>query len=126
VRTGEPTECFLNVDLDLTFEGDISPLVLAFGSSLTEMHRREGFAVFELRDIQPRDADEAIEEYWKLARTLTPLARAIWDCCRKRTMNVGVDAPAGHSVDFAISGESVGRLRELGADIVLTVYRRVT
>ena len=54
MRTDEAAKCFLNVDLDLTFDGDISPLVLAFGSSLTEMHRREGFASFEL--YRPRRA----------------------------------------------------------------------
>ena len=124
VRTDEAAECFQNVDLDLTFDGDISPLVLAFGSSLIEMHRRDGFASFELSDLQPRGADEAIEGYCRLVRALSPEMRAIWDACRRRTMNVGVRAPAGHYVEFAVSRESVDRLRELGADLVLTVYRR--
>jgi hypothetical protein len=39
-------------------------------------------------------------------------------------MNVGVDAPASHSVEFPVSRGSIERLHELGADLVLTVYRR--
>ena len=120
----DDAKCFLNVDLDLTFDGDISALILALGSSLTEMHRREGFVSFELRDIHPRTADEAIEGYWNLVRSFTPHTRAIWDGCRSRTMNVGVQAPRGQFVEFALSRESLDRLRELGADLGFTVYRR--
>ena len=50
--TEEAAGCFQNVDLDLTFDGDIAPLILGFGSALTELHRREDFAVFELRGVQ--------------------------------------------------------------------------
>ncbi|HUM14022.1 MAG TPA: hypothetical protein VLT82_23940 [Myxococcaceae bacterium] len=122
--TDEAASCFQNVDLDLTFEGDISSLILGFGSALTELHRREGFACFELRDIQPRRPDEAIAEYGRLVRALPPQARAVWNACRRRTMNVGVSAPSGYSIDFAVSRESVALLHELGADLVFTVYRR--
>jgi hypothetical protein len=39
-------------------------------------------------------------------------------------MNVGVHAPkGGRSVEFALSRESIERLREIDADLVFTVYR---
>ena len=120
---GETASCFQNVDLDLTFEEDVTPLLQALGAPLREMHRRDGFASFELRGIQPRDLDEAIEEFWRFVRALPPGARAAWNACRRRTMNVGVHAPSGHSVEFEVSQESVERLHELGADLVFTVYR---
>ena len=121
--TEEAASCFQNVDLDLTFDGDIAPLILGFGSALTELHRREDFAVFELRGVQARGPDEAIEEYWRLVRALPAQARAAWNGCRHRTMNVGVNAPTGHSVEFALSRESVERLHETGAELTFTVYR---
>jgi hypothetical protein len=124
VSTEETGSCFQNVDLDLTFDGDITELIRGFGNALTEMHRREGFASFELRDTQPRDSDEAIAEYCRLVRALPRRARAVWNDCR-RAMNVGLQAPAGHSVEFAVSQESVERLHEIGAGLVFTVYRRV-
>ena len=121
--TEEAASCFQNVDLDLTFDGDIAPLILGFGSALTELHRREDFAVFELRGVQARGPDEAIEEYWRLVRALPAGARAAWNICRRRTMNVGVQAPVGHSVELAVSRESIERLHEIGAELLFTVYR---
>jgi len=123
VSAEEAASCFQNVDLDLTFDGDISPLILGFGSALTELHRREDFAAFELRGVQARGPDQAIEEYWRLVRALPAQARAAWNGCRRRTVNVGVHAPKGRSVEFALSRESIERLREIGADLVFTVYR---
>jgi hypothetical protein len=124
VTTSEAAGCFQNVDLDLAFDGDIAPLILGFGSALIELHRREDFASFELADLQPKATDEAIEKYWHLVRGLPPQARAAWNGCRRRTMNIGVHAPTGHSVEFAVSLDSMERLREIGADLVFTVYRR--
>jgi hypothetical protein len=123
VGSGENASCFQNVDLELTFEEDVTPLLQALGATLMEMHRRDGFASFELRHIQPRDPDEAIDEFWRLVRALPTAARTAWNGCRRRTMNIGVRAPSAHSVEFAVSQESVERLHELGADLVLTVYR---
>jgi len=103
VGTEEDASCFQNVDLDLTFGGDITPLILGFGSALTELHRRE--------------------EYWRLVRALPAGAPAAWNICRRRTMNVGVQAPVGHSVELAVSRESIERLHEIGAELLFTVYR---
>jgi len=122
--TEDSRSCFLNVDLDLEFEGDIGPLIVGFGSAVTELHRREGFASLELRRTQPENADEGIEGWHRLVTALGRRTRALWDGCRRRSMNVGVDAPASHSVEFPVSRGSIERLHELGADLVLTVYRR--
>jgi hypothetical protein len=117
---------FLNVDLDLTFTIDIEPLVRELGEHVQTLHRTEAFAAFELRNALPGpdSTDEAVAGFARLVRGLSPAARAVWEGCARRTMNVGVDGPRDqHSLTFAVSRESIAAMVELGADLVFTVYR---
>lgn len=82
---------FLNVDLDLNFAIDIEPLVRELGDQVMTLNRTESFASFELANALPGPGwtDEAIAGYAGLVRGLSPWARAVWDECARRTMNVG-------------------------------------
>ncbi len=115
---------FQNVDLDLTFAGDVELLLRELGESAMQLNRIETFASFDLRDGFVASADEAIAGFAELVRGLSPEARAVWDGCLRRTMNVGVDGPVeSQSFLFGVSSRSIASLVELGADLVFTVYR---
>jgi hypothetical protein len=117
---------FLNVDLDLTFAVDIEPVVRELGDQVMTLNRTETFASFELANAFPGPCspDEAIAGFAALVRGLSPQARAVWDRCARRTMNVGVDGPTDrHALMFGVSPMSIATLLELGADLVFTVYR---
>ncbi len=123
-RHGEKN--FLNVDLDLTFGIDIEPLVRELGDQVMTLNRTESFASFELANALPGpdSTDEAIAGFVRLVRGLSQQARAVWDSCARRTMNVGVDGPPGRDpLVFTVSRESIAALAQLGADLVFTVYR---
>jgi hypothetical protein len=116
---------FLNVDLDLTFAIDIEPMVRELGDRVMTLNRAESFASFELAITLPgpNSTDEAINGFAQLVRGLSRQARAVWDGCARRTMNVGVEGPAERPpIMFSVSRESIGALVDLGADLIFTVY----
>lgn len=117
---------FLDVDLDLTFAVDIEPVVRELGDRVMTQSNRT-FASFELANLalaSPGSTDEAIAGFTALVRGLSPHARAVWDRCARRTMNVGVEGPRDrHALMFGVSPMSIATLSELGADLVFTVYR---
>lgn len=118
---------FLDVDLDLTFAVDIEPVVRELGDRVMTLNRTETFASFELANLalaSPGSTEEAIAGFTALVRGLSPHARAVWDRCARRTMNVGVEGPRDrHALMFGVSPMSIATLSELGADLVFTMYR---
>ncbi|WNG16797.1 hypothetical protein [Cystobacter fuscus] len=121
--TDEPTTTrFLNVDLDLRARSGLAELVRALEPTMTVMHHEGDFASLELHE-HPEDIDDAMRRFVELIHALAPEARALWDGCESRQMNIGIQAGAEpHSMGFGLSFHSMRLLVGIGAEVEFTVY----
>lgn len=117
------TTGFLNVDLDLRFgRGPRSELMRFMKSRMLLVHSEKGFATFEHSD-RPATVQDGVLLVARILRTFPPRVRAQWNRCRERTMNIGIQAgETPHQARFALRGDALEALKEVGADLLLTVY----
>jgi Immunity protein 53 len=115
---------FLNVDLDLEFAGDISELLRALGDTVINVLRDEpGKCTLELAN-QPASPEDAIRQFTALVERLPAPARADWDRCSLRSMNIGLQAGyEPYSAAFQLPFEVLAALGKLQAEVTFTVYR---
>jgi hypothetical protein len=113
---------FLNVDLDLRGDG-LEELLGYLGSSVLVMHRAARQLSLELSDSGNDPLDVTLAKWIELIQSLPEPARAIWDRCELRSMNIGIQsAERPHAALFAVSRTTVSELAGLQAEIALTVY----
>ena len=113
---------FLNVDLDLRGDG-LEELLGYLGSSVLVMHQAAQQLSLELSDSGNDPLDVTLAKWIELIQSLPEPARAIWDRCELRSMNIGIQsAEKPHAALFAISSTTVSELAGLQAEIALTVY----
>jgi hypothetical protein len=121
-RVRQPRTEFLNVDVDLIGASEVDYIARTLSPALIVAHREPGRISLELSQ-QPKSADDAVAE---LARVLTHLpteAKAMWDNCQSREVNIGIQAGREpHEARFTISQKSLSLVAALRADIVVTVY----
>jgi len=123
----DPTETrFINVDLDLLAQHELTELVQAFepdALALNCMAVEDGnFANLELA-IQPTDAEAAIRRFVDLIHRLPTHVRELWDHASKRDLSIGVEAGATpSSFEFALTPGALALAAEVGARIVVVVY----
>jgi hypothetical protein len=121
-RSGAGETRFLNVDLELRGDGDLRPLVHALAPTLFLINRAEGLLVFELSEELDSPA-RVIRMMVTAVRALPGPARALWDGCARRTMNVGVQAGGGPPRwQVGLTAEWLAALAEIDAELVFTVY----
>lgn len=115
---------FLNVDLDIRARVGLPSLIKAMASSVVVLnHQPRRFLCVELAASQPKDIDEAVRSYFDLVELFGPSDRMIWDRCKSRTMNIGIQAAAApYQAEFKISQDAVGMLGQMRAEIKITVY----
>ena len=115
---------FLNVDLDLCGESGLDELLDAFGSAVLVMNRNsDDFVSLGIAQTHPQSVEETILAFFNLIQQLPPDARAVWDNCTTRCMNIGVQAgTTPHSESFHISDKTISLLSAIKAEIVFTVY----
>lgn len=121
-------ECtrFLNLDLDLVSDRDLSTLLVACSKSVTVLRDSVDDGVhtlwLELRR-QPKDVGHAIRGFFALFESLLPSARRLWNGCSDRCLNIGIQAgQEPHAQMFVLSNDSVVRARAMRARFVITVY----
>ena len=117
---------FLNVDLDLKSDGPLDAIVEAFGDQAVVLrHDRVGqrfVASFQVAGIMP-NANSTIDALCDLVQALPPPARAVWDACRRRVLDIGIQSgPAPDRFHAVIDAATVRRAGDLGCAIVVTVY----
>jgi len=113
---------FLNVDLDLRGDG-LEELLRYLGSSVLVMHQTAHELALELSNRVDEPLDETLAKWIELLQSLPEPARAIWDRCELRSMNIGIQsAEKPHSALFTIPSSRVSQLASLQAEIVVTVY----
>jgi hypothetical protein len=114
---------FLNVDLDLEFQGDISELLHALGDDVVALARDPGHCTLEVSG-HPASPEDAIRRFTTLLEGLPPPARAAWDGCSLRSMDIGLRAGhEPHMAAFRLPVEVLAALARLQAELVFTVYR---
>jgi hypothetical protein len=117
----EPTQ-FLNVDLDLRSTQDLTSLLEAMKAHAFTLHHEADHARLELRD-HPDEVDGTLLGFIAAVEALPPPARALWDQCEERALDIGIQAGATpHSTTFSIAATTVEKLARIGATLCFTVY----
>ena len=120
---------FLNLDLDLESNVDLTLLLEEFGESVVVMNHDQGELnklSLELAGVVGRP-DDLILEYAKLVENLTEPARKVWDACSKREVDVGFECEGsveGSPIGLTerLSLESIVLLSKLKMTITITIY----
>lgn len=120
---------FLNVDLVVESERDLSKLVEALGPSTFLLHHGDGDrcrrASFEL-DFGPGDAEVGIRAFLDLLGALPEAAASEFRAARRRTFDVGIQGGEfPRSFDLALSPQTIRGMSEIAARVVVTVYGSV-
>ena len=115
---------FLNIDLDLESNEDLTSIIESFRSSATVMRddHIEGkyYASFE---IGFTEENKIIQEYILLIKALDSNARLIWDQCISRVFNFGYDSgEKPNNYISNLSKDSITLLAEVGGSIAITIY----
>ena len=129
---------FLNVDLELESDADLSPLAEHLGDSVFVLFNGQVGDIYRLaletscagasastaRDIS-LGADECIREFVSLVVQLPLPLRALWDACTSRVFDIGLVAGTAPSAFVQnISAATVHMISSVGATIRVTLYSR--
>jgi hypothetical protein len=115
---------FLNIDLDLESDEDISDLVTEIGTKLIVMrdHTVSGVHHASFETTLPTE-NEIIAEYSSVILRLTETSKRLWERCSKRCFDFGYDCgDAPNDFRSIISAESVSKIKEMGAEMAITIY----
>jgi hypothetical protein len=113
---------FLNVDIDLRAPDGLDDLIDHLGPAVLTLNRTNESASLELTKESP-SLEGTIRNVVELIKKLPPNARAIWNRCEYRALNIGIQAGhAPYSARFSISNELVALAANAGFDVILTVY----
>jgi hypothetical protein len=124
---------FINVDLEVWSKNDLEILIDAFGDNALEMgHFRfdngDVLASFEiaiglLDDWQNPEVDEIISKFCGLIENLPKKAKQAWNESYKKVFDIGFDSGnTNKSFNTEIKVETLKRVQEIGAGIVITIY----
>jgi hypothetical protein len=118
------TTFFLNVDLDLESTDDLNPLVLALDPRAFSLERQPGRASFELNvPVLPADPEPLIREFVSVVQELPPEARALWDRCSRRVLDIGIQSASRPVQEtYRLTPATLRMASDIGAEIALTVY----
>lgn len=118
---------YLNTDLEIESENDLSLIIEEFGEDVSVLHHGEirGYqhASFEITGGMNMGADEAINDFCLLVENLPKEAREIWDGCCSRILDIGCQSGAtSPNYRSEIRASTIQRVAEIGASIVITIY----
>ena len=117
---------YLNTDLDIESENDLTPIIEAFGEDVIVMHHGErhglNIASFEISSYY-RSANETIEYFCDLVENLSENERKIWNSCCSRTLDIGYECGScNQSYHSEIRPDTIKRVADIGARLVVTIY----
>ena len=116
---------FITVDLGIESRDDLSPLIAAFGESITVMQdtvtdglHRLGVAIGVSGDL-----DTQMRAYFTLIDGLPTEARTLWDGCTKRIFDAGFQAgDRPLSIAEPVAADVIAGVARLGASMAVTIY----
>jgi hypothetical protein len=117
---------YLNTDLEIESNHDVSKIVEEFGEDVTVLHQGEirGYqhASFEIAGSM-NGANEVINHFCSLVEGLPKEVRMVWDECCSRIMDIGYESGTSpRSFRSEIRASTIQRVAEIGASIVITIY----
>jgi hypothetical protein len=116
---------FLNVDIDIRSQSSLDELLEAIEPFALILHRTAEDASFELKEVY-ESLDETILAAVELVASFSPQARKIWDDCKFRKLNIGIQAGnAPHSASFSVSNEALSSSASVSYEVEITVYAPV-
>ncbi len=115
---------FLNIDLDISSEEDISELVIEIGKNTCVLNNSSEEGVFEATfETGGQEPNQIINEFVSIINELSPKAKAQWEDCKSREFNIGYDGGESPNVFVsALSGSSIKGISEINGEVVITIY----
>jgi hypothetical protein len=119
---------FLNVDLDIESTSKLNLLVVEMGKRVVVLHSgrvsRSKRHLLRLESAGEHNGPDAtIHALCKVVENLSPATRRVWDAARKE-FNVGYELrPSERYSCFSLRPDTLERIAELGASLVVTYYR---
>ena len=119
---------FLNVDLEIESSEDLQPLIDNLGENVSVLHQGENgsgfnFVSFEVKSSGEKDVDGIVSSFCLFIENLSPNSKQIWSKCHSKKFDAGFqsgDFPRSYQTE--IRADTIKRISEIGASIVITVY----
>lgn len=123
---------YLNTDLDLIAEQDLTLLVQALeASGLYSLHAGVGddgkwYATLEINEaadeaLHLRQPELTVVAMLDVIEALDASARAIWDACMTKTLDIGYQC-GGLRVRNGLTNATLSRMSALGVGMFITLY----
>ena len=128
------TTRYLNTDLDLTAEQDLTLLVQALETSgFYALHAGVGddgkwYATLEINEaadevLHLRQPELTIVAMLDVIEALDASARALWEACMSKTLDIGYQCGDGARVRNELTNATLSRMTALGMVMSITLYR---
>jgi hypothetical protein len=118
---------FLNVDLELESEYDLSRLVKDLGEEIMVMHdgtiRNYHHLACEITSGNMSGADEIINDFCPLIEQFPPDIKSLWEACCTRIFDIGYESGSRpQSFRSELRASTLQRVANIGAGIIITIY----
>ena len=124
---------YLNTDLDLIAEQDLTLLVQALeASGFYSLHAGVGddgkwYATLEINEVADealhlRQPELTIVLMLDAIEALDAPARALWDACMSKTLDIGYQCGDGARVRNELTNATLSRMSALGMGMFITLY----
>ena len=128
------TARYLNTDLDLIAEQDLTLLVQELETSgFYSLHAVVGddgkwYATLEINEAADEELHLRQPELTTVAmldaiEALDASARALWDACMSKTLDIGYQCGDGARVRNELTNATLSRMSALGIGMFITLYR---
>jgi hypothetical protein len=125
----DETICYINTDLDLASDDDLTALAAAFkAQGVSPLHLTRGdnglwYATFEVYS-EHEEPEPDISAMLAVVESLGEPLRAVWQGCTRREFNIGYDCgDKPWAFNQELSSQLLGRMASAGASLRVTLYR---
>lgn len=113
---------FLNIDIDIYDKKGVSKFLKALGSKIIVLNNSRNKATFEL-NISFYSVNDGIKSIHKIIYHPETDIKLLWDRLDYKKLNIGIQSGCSpYAATFHISNKNISLIKELNAEIVLTVY----
>jgi hypothetical protein len=120
--------CFLNIDLEVESSENLKVLIDDLGEDVSVLYQGENgsgfnFVSFAVRPSGEKDADGIISSFCLFIENLSLDAKLIWNKSHSKKFDVGFQSGnSPRSYQTEIRADTVKKVAEIGASIIVTVY----
>ena len=119
---GTPVTRFLNIDLDLHTQSSLDQLLSVLEPSIFVLNKTPRGVTIELNKFYTSPEKTAVKLIG-IIQDLPPQARAIWNQCKRRIINIGIQGgKEPYQTQFTLSEKTVALLASIKCEITFTVY----